>query len=211
MKKIVKSIKTPFLVTIVFMVICGLFYPLAMTGLGQVLFPHQANGSQVTLNGKVIGSSLIGQAFTDAKFLKGRPSAVNYNTYTESEKKEGIYKGVASGSQNFAPSNPKLQDRIAKDMTVFLAEHPTVKKAQIPTDLLTSSASGLDPGISVESALIQLPEMSKATGLSEDKLIQIVHQNTQKPLLGFLGEQTVNVFAVNVDIARLIGMVNQGQ
>ena len=204
MKKTLTEIKTPFLITLVFIVICGLFYPLLMTGLGQTLFPHQANGSQVIADGKVIGSSLIGQEFTTPQYMKGRPSAVNYNTYTTKEKEEGIYTGVSSGSQNLAPSNPALQHRVEKAQAAFLKAKPTITKSQIPTDLLTASGSGLDPDISPESALVQVPELSKTTGLSESKLKEIVRKNTQNKLLGFLGEKTVNVLSVNIDIAKFL-------
>ncbi|GAB2024348.1 K(+)-transporting ATPase subunit C [Lactovum odontotermitis] len=209
MKKILSEIKTPFLVTIVFICICGLFYPLLMTGLGQAIFPHQANGSQITADGKVVASSLIGQDFSnDARFLKGRPSAVNYNSYTETEKTDGTYTGVASGSSNYAPSNPKLTKRVEADMTAFLKANPDVEKSEIPTDLLTQSGSGLDPDISPASAKIQLPAISKATKISEADLQKIVDKNTQGKTLGFLGEDTVNVLGVNLDIAKELGLID---
>lgn len=207
MKKIAMEIKTPFLVTIIFIVICGLFYPLLITGMGQIIFPYQANGSMIVVNGKKVGSSLIGQQFTDSRFMKGRPSAVNYNTYTTAEKEDGKYTGVASGSDNLAPSNPKLKIRVEKDMNAFLENNPTIKKSEIPTDLLTASGSGLDPSISIDSARVQLPAISKATGISESSLKKIVSENTQNKTLGFLGEKTVNVLGVNIDIAKRIGLI----
>lgn len=207
MKKIAMEIKTPFLVTIIFIVICGLFYPLLITGMGQIIFPYQANGSMIVVNGKKVGSSLIGQQFTDSRFMKGHPSAVNYNTYTTAEKEDGKYTGVASGSDNLAPSNPKLKIRVEKDMNAFLENNPTIKKSEIPTDLLTASGSGLDPSISIDSARIQLPAISKATGISESSLKKIVSENTQNKTLGFLGEKTVNVLGVNIDIAKRIGLI----
>lgn len=206
MKKILSELKTPFLATFVFIIICGLFYPLLITGLGQLIFPQQANGSQIKLNGKVVGSSLIGQEFTDTRFMKGRPSAVNYNTYTAAQKADGTYKGVASGSQNLAPSNPELKTRIEKDMASFLQANPAIKKSQIPTDLMTSSASGLDSEISPASAEIQIPELVKTTGISKDNLQQIVNKNTQNRQLGFLGEPTVNVLGVNIAIAEKLNL-----
>lgn len=207
MKKIAMEIKTPFLVIIIFIVICGLFYPLLITGMGQIIFPYQANGSMIVVNGKKVGSSLIGQQFTDSRFMKGRPSAVNYNTYTTAEKEDGKYTGVASGSDNLAPSNPKLKIRVEKDMNAFLENNPTIKKSEIPTDLLTASGSGLDPSISIDSARVQLPAISKATGISESSLKKIVSENTQNKTLGFLGEKTVNVLGVNIDIAKRIGLI----
>lgn len=207
MKKIAMEIKTPFLVTIIFIVICGLFYPLLITGMEQIIFPYQANGSMIVVNGKKVGSSLIGQQFTDSRFMKERPSAVNYNTYTTAEKEDGKYTGVASGSDNLAPSNPKLKIRVEKDMNAFLENNPTIKKSEIPTDLLTASGSGLDPSISIDSARVQLPAISKATGISESSLKKIVSENTQNKTLGFLGEKTVNVLGVNIDIAKRIGLI----
>lgn len=202
MKKLMKEIKTPFLITIIFMLICGLFYPLLITGLGQALFPYQSNGSQLKENGKVIGSALIGQEFTSKDFMKGRPSAVNYNTYTLADKEKGRYFGVASGSQNLAPSNPELKKRVQKDMALFLENNPTVAKKDIPTDLLTASGSGLDPQISPASARVQVPEISKATGISEKRIYQIIENYTNEKFLGFIGEPTVNVLEVNIAIKQ---------
>lgn len=200
MRKIFKELKTPFLVTVVFTVVCGLFYPLLITGLGQSIFPYQANGSLIVNKGKVIGSELIGQQFSDEEFMKGRPSAVNYNTYTAKEKSEGKYLGVASGSQNLSPSNPLLKKRVESDLKKFLNNNPSIKKKDIPTDLLTSSGSGLDPSISQQSALIQIPQISKSTGISVSNLKKIVGKNTQNKTLGFLGEKTVNVLKINLEI-----------
>ncbi len=200
MRKIFKELKTPFLVTVIFTVICGLFYPLLITGLGQSIFPYQANGSLIVNKGKVIGSELIGQQFSDQEFMKGRPSAVNYNTYTAKEKSEGKYLGVASGSQNLSPSNPLLKKRVESDLKNFLNNNPSINKKDIPTDLLTSSGSGLDPSISQQSALIQIPQISKSTGISVDNLKKIIDKNTQNKTLGFLGEKTVNVLKVNLEI-----------
>ena len=200
MRKIFKELKTPFLVTVVFTVICGLFYPLLITGLGQSIFPYQANGSLIVNKGKVIGSELIGQQFSDEGFMKGRPSAVNYNTYTAKEKSEGKYLGVASGSQNLSPSNSLLKKRVESDIKNFLNNNPSINKKDIPTDLLTSSGSGLDPSISQQSALVQIPQISKSTGMSIDNLKKIIDKNTQNKSFGFLGEKTVNVLKVNLEI-----------
>ena len=200
MRKIFKELKIPFLVTVVFTVICGLFYPLLITGLGQSIFPYQANGSLIVNKGKVIGSELIGQQFSDQEFMKGRPSAVNFNTYTAKEKYEGKYLGVASGSQNLSPSNPLLKKRVESDLQNFLNNNPSINKKDIPTDLLTSSGSGLDPSISQQSALIQIPQISKSTGMSIDNLKKIIDKNTQNKTFGFLGEKTVNVLKVNLEI-----------
>ena len=132
--------------------------------------------------------------------MKGRPSAVNYNTYTAKEKSEGKYLGVASGSQNLSPSNPLLKKRVESELKNFLNNNPSINKKDIPTDLLTSSGSGLDPSISQQSALIQIPQISKSTGISVDNLKKIIDKNTQNKTLGFLGEKTVNVLKVNLEI-----------
>lgn len=207
MKKIMLELKIPLLISVVFIFICGLMYPMLMTGLSQVIFPKQANGSLITVNDEVIGSELIGQSFTDSRFMKGRPSAVNYNTYTTEQKEDGSYGGVASGSNNFAATNPELEKRIEKDMANFIQKNPTISNDQIPTDLLTASGSGLDPHISYESALIQIPRLSKNSGLTENELKKIVKDNTQDKFIGIFGEKTVNVLGVNSDVAKKINLI----
>ncbi|MCA9766356.1 MAG: K(+)-transporting ATPase subunit C [Carnobacterium sp.] len=207
MKKIILELKTPFLISIVFLFICGLAYPLLITGVSQLVFPKQANGSLVIVNDEIVGSKLIGQKFTDPRFMKSRPSAVNYNTYTIEEKNEGLYSGVASGSTNFAATNPELEKRVEKDMAYFLKNNQSIKKSQIPADLLTASGSGLDPHISYESALVQLPEISEKSGLNQDELQKIVKKNTENKLIGIFGEKIVNVLGINIDIAKKINVV----
>ncbi|WP_368491223.1 K(+)-transporting ATPase subunit C [Clostridium sp. BJN0013] len=201
-----KGIKKPFLVTLVLLLVCGLVYPLLFTGISQVIFPKQANGSLVMVNDKAVGSALIGQSFTDDRFMKSRPSAVNYNTYTEEDKNSGHYVSVGSGSNNYAPSNPELAKRVQKDIDEFLKANPSIKKENIPTDLLTASGSGLDPHISPESAAVQIPALVENTGLSKDKLETIVKDNTQGKALGIFGSETVNVLKVNLDIAKELGL-----
>lgn len=203
MKELFGKLKTPLLITLVLMVF--LIYPLLITGVGQVLFPNQANGSLIKdSEGKVVGSSLIGQSFEKNYYMKGRPSAVNYNTYTKEEAQTGRYKGVASGSQNLAPSNPELKKRVEADINTFLKANPTIKKSELPANLMTSSASGLDPHISPESAKIQISALSKSTGLSDKTLQTIIDKNTTSSFLGFLGEKTVNVLKVNLDISERV-------
>lgn len=208
MSKFLKGIKKPFLVTLALLLICGLFYPLLLTGVSQVIFPKQANGSLVTINGKAVGSELVGQDFTDARFMKCRPSAVNYNTYTQGDKKNGNYTGIASGSKNYGPTNPELCQRVQEDMTEFLKSNPSIKKEDIPTDLLTASGSGLDPHISPESASVQIPALVQATGLSEDRLKEIIKENTQGKFLEIFGEETVNVLKVNLEIAKELNLTS---
>lgn len=207
MSKLMKGIKKPFLVTLALLLICGLAYPLLLTGISQVIFPKQANGSLITVDGKTVGSELVGQDFTDARFMKCRPSAVNYNTYTQEDKENGIYTGIGSGSKNYAPTNPELSKRVQEGIAKFLKENPSVKKEDIPTDLLTASGSGLDPHISPQSAEVQIPALAKATGLSEDRVKEIVKANSQGKWLGIFGKDTVNVLKVNLQIAKDLNLV----
>lgn len=207
-----KTLKKGIMLSVVLIALCGFVYPLALTGVSQLVFKDKANGSLIEVNGKTIGSRIIGQNFTDKRFFKSRPSAVNYNTYTKEDKfpdKKGniAYKGVTSGSQNLAPSNPELTERIKKDLDKFLKENPEVKARDIPEDLLTSSGSGLDPNISPKSASVQIPAISKATGITEKRLQQIVDKNTKNKLLGVFGEDRVNVLMTNIDVAKELGLL----
>ncbi|MEG0641923.1 MAG: K(+)-transporting ATPase subunit C [Clostridium sp.] len=198
------TLKKSILITISLLVICGIIYPLAVTGISQVIFPNKANGSLININGKDIGSEVVGQLFTDKRFFKGRVSAVNYNTYTN---KDDNYTGAGSGSQNLAPTNPELIKRIEKDKEKLLKENPGVLGSDIPTDILTSSGSGLDPDISPKSAEIQIPRISKETGLSQSKLKEIVNKNTSNKVFGVFGENKVNVLKTNIDVAKAIGII----
>ncbi|AEY68037.1 potassium-transporting ATPase subunit KdpC [Clostridium sp. BNL1100] len=189
-------------ITIALFIICGLVYPLAMTGISQLLFHHEANGSIMENNGKQIGSELLGQSFTDSRFFHGRISAVNYNTYNSKDKT--AYSGPGSGSANLAPSNPELVKRVKKDIDAFLKANPEVRKEDIPTDLLTSSGSGLDPDISPEAARIQIPAISKATGISISDLEKIVEKYTTGRTLGIFGEPRFNVLKANIEISEKI-------
>lgn len=212
LKKFLKALRTALTSTLVLMLICGLGYPLLMNGLSGVLFPNQAKGNLVMADGKAVGSAYVGQEFTEDYFMKGRPSAVHYNTYTVTPDGEEVYQdgsafaGIASGSSNYGPSNPALAQRVEKDIQAFLAANPDVREEDIPTDLMTASGSGLDPHISPESAAIQLPAIAEASGLSMEVLEQIVQDNTTGKLLGIFGEETVNVLGVNVDIAEAMGL-----
>ena len=201
-----KIIKKSIFLSITLMILCGLIYPLIMTGISQLVLNKQANGSMIVVDGKEVGSELIGQNFTDPKFFRGRISSVNYNTYTEDDMKldengKAVYSGVGSGSQNLAPSNSALKERVEKDIADFLESHPGVKKEDIPTDLLTSSGSGLDPNISPESAKIQIPAVSKASGISETDIQKLVNKYTEGKSLGIFGEPRVNILKVNIEIA----------
>lgn len=192
-------------VTIVLFILCGFIYPFAMTGISQLIFHKQANGSILENHGRAVGSELLGQKFTDSRFFHGRVSAVHYNTYKPEDKSpdksgKAVYSGVSSGSGNLAPSNPALVNRVKNDIDEFLKANPGIRREDIPTDLLTSSGSGLDPDISPEAAKIQIPAISKATGISGDELHNIVDKYTKGRTLGIFGEPRFNVLKANIDI-----------
>jgi len=168
-------------------ILLGLGYPLAVTGLSQLLFPHQANGSLITQNGKVIGSELIGQNFTKPEYFQPRPSAAGNDGYDP----------TASGGFNYGPTNQKLIDRMKASVDKFHKENPDYH-GPIPADLLTGSGSGLDPDISPASAQAQTPRVAKARGISADQLGLLVTQYTKAPDLGLLGEPRVNVLKLNL-------------
>jgi K+-transporting ATPase ATPase C chain len=189
------------MVSIVFLILCGFIYPLLITGISQVIFNNKANGSIIDFYGNKTGSALIGQNFTDPRFFKGRVSSISYNTYNKNS--ENINK-VNSGSSNLAPSNKELSDRVKKDIDAFMSTHPEIKKEDIPADLLTNSGSGLDPDISPKAAEIQVPAVSKASGISEADLRGIVGKYTEGRSLGVFGEPRVNVLKVNLEIANIL-------
>ena len=204
MKHLFNKLKTPFKLSLVMFVICGLIYPTLMTGLSQVIFPHQANGSLIEMDGKVIGSELVGQDFTDERLFHCRPSAVKYNTFTQNEKESNEQVLPSSGSENLASSNPKLEKRINDDVEEFLQENPTVKREDIPADIITASGSGLDPHISVDAANVQIDRVSKNTHISKEVLKKLIKDNTENKLLGIFGEEKVNVLQLNLSLIREI-------
>ena len=163
--------------------------------------------------GQAVGAKNVGQDFTDPRFMRCRPSAYQYNTYTVDEEGNKFYNdgseyaGVASGSNNYGASNPALAERVQGDIDEFLAEHPDLTVEDIPTDLVTASGSGLDPHISPASAAVQIPQLAENTGLTEEQLEQFVADNTTGKVLGIFGEETVNVLGVNLDIAEALGLI----
>lgn len=207
----IKEFRQAFMMTIAMFILCGLIYPYALVGLGQIVAPDKASGSLLYMDGKAVGSALVGQDFTDPRFMRGRPSAVNYNTYSAEQKADGSYAGVASGSQNMGASNPALAARVAEDLKAFLLAHPGVKAEDVPADLLTASGSGLDPHISPASAHLQIPALAQHTGLSKEALSAIIDKHTVGKAGGVLGGETVHVLKVNMDIAQALGLAgNKG-
>lgn len=207
MKTVAKTIGKAVVFCLVMMVLCSLIYPLALTGVSQLTMEAKADGSKVDEEGnlttdtkKAVGSALIGQDFTEDCYFQGRVSSVNYNTYTEEQKENGEYTGVASGSYNYGNSNPELEKRMQEDLDEFLKDHPGVKPEDVPAELLTASGSGLDPHISPRSAEVQIPTVAENSGLSEEVVEQIVKDNTEHKTLGVFGEERVNVLGCNLDI-----------
>ncbi|WP_028776094.1 potassium-transporting ATPase subunit KdpC [Shimazuella kribbensis] len=175
---------------IVMVVLFGLGYPLAMTGVSQVLFPKQANGSIVYNDkGKAVGSELIGQSFTNSKYFHGRISSIHYDA-------------ASSGTPNYAPSNQEMIKRTEQAAKEWLAKNPEKSIGDIPLDLITNSGSGLDPDISPAAARFQIPAVSKATGVSVQKLEQLVKKHTEGRVLGIFGDPHVNVLALNMDLQK---------
>src|SRR6201995_3551742 len=191
-----KEIRPAILVLLLLTLITGLAYPLAVTAIAAAVFPKQAEGSLIELNGKVIGSALIGQEFKDDKYFHGRPSATTAPDPADSPKTvPAPYNAANSGGSNLGPSSKPLNDRIKEDVETMKAENPS---AGIPVDLVTTSASGLDPDISPEGALFQLPRVAKARGIAEERVRQLVADHTSGRFAGLLGEPRVNVLALNL-------------
>lgn len=212
MKDLMKMFKNAFILTIAMLVICGIIYPMALTGVSQVVFNKQANGNLIKIDGEAVGSELVGQQFTDPRFFTGRVSSVGYNTYAEEDlipDAEGntSYGGVSSGSFNYGASNPDLKSRVEADIETFMEKNPDVKKEDIPADLLTASGSGLDPHISPAAAEVQIPAIAAATGLTEEAIKEIVAGNTEHKVLGIFGEEKVNVLKTNIAIAEALNIL----
>jgi len=198
-----RLIRPAIVVLVALTLIAGLVYPLAMTGIAQVLFPRQAQGSLIERNGVVVGSELVGQVFESDKYFHGRPSATTAPDPNDSTKTvPAPYNAANSGGSNLGPSNKALVDRVQGDLDKLKQENPS---ASVPPDLVTTSASGLDPHISPEAALFQVPRIAKARNLPEDRVRQLVADHTEGRFLGLLGEPRVNVLLINLALDQLAG------
>jgi K+-transporting ATPase ATPase C chain len=191
-----REIRPAILILVLLTLITGLAYPLAMTGIAGLIFPKQAEGSLIERDGKVVGSVLIGQEFKDAKYFHGRPSATTAPDPADSTKTvPAPYNAANSGGSNLGPTSKALNDRMKKEVDRLKAENPS---SPVPIDLVTTSGSGLDPDISPEGALFQVPRIAKARNMPEDRVRQLVTESTSGRLAGLLGEPRVNVLALNL-------------
>jgi K+-transporting ATPase ATPase C chain len=195
-----KQIRPALVIMVAMTLITGLAYPLAITGIAGLLFPYQAGGSVITKDGKVIGSELIGQSFADEKYFHGRPSATTDTDPNDATKTvPAPYNAQNSGGSNLAPTAKGLVDRVTEDAGKLKDEN----SAPIPVDLVTTSASGLDPDITPAAAEFQVPRVAKARNLAPEKVRQIVADHTEGRLLGILGEPHVNVLKLNLALDAL--------
>jgi K+-transporting ATPase ATPase C chain len=181
-----KNLITAILMTLATTVLLGIIYPLVVTGLAQLLFPQKANGQLIEPNGKLVGSKIIGQAFSGPTYFHSRPSAAGYG-----------YQADNSNGTQLGPTNHQLTDRVKADAASLQAENPNTP---VPIDLVTTSASGLDPDITPAAAAFQMPRVAKARGISEDELRGLVARHTQGRQFGFLGEARVNVLMLNLEL-----------
>ena len=191
-----REIRPAIIILVALTLITGLAYPLAMTGVAGAIFPKQAAGSLIERDGKVVGSALIGQEFKDDKYFHGRPSATTAPDPADATKTvPAPYNAANSSGSNLGPTSKALNDRVKEDVDKLKAENP---QGTVPIDLVTTSGSGLDPDISPEAALFQVPRVAKARNMPEDRVRQLVSDNTQGRLAGLIGEPRVNVLALNL-------------
>jgi potassium-transporting ATPase KdpC subunit len=195
-----REIRPAIVLLLVLTAITGLAYPLAMTAIAGAIFPAQAQGSLIEKDGKVVGSALIGQEFKDDKYFHGRPSATVAPDPNDSTKTiPAPYNAANSGGSNLGPTSKALADRLKEDVDKLRGENPN---AAVPVDLVTTSASGLDPDISPEAAQFQVPRVAKARNVPEDQVKQLVASNTQGRPLGLIGEPRINVLTLNLALDR---------
>ncbi|KAB2440474.1 K(+)-transporting ATPase subunit C [Bacillus luti] len=188
-----QSILSPIIrITFTFLVLCGLVYPLIVTGIAQAVMKDNADGSLIYNDkNEVIGSKLIGQNFTDPRYFHGRVSSIEY-------------KAEASGSNNYAPSNPDLEKRVEKSIEEWKKQNPSVPVTEVPIDLVTNSGSGLDPDISPKAASVQVDRISKLTNIPKETLGQLIKEQTEGAALGLFGEDRVNVLKLNLELQKLM-------
>jgi K+-transporting ATPase ATPase C chain len=195
-----KEIRPAIVLVVALTLITGLIYPLVMTGLAGAIFPTQAQGSLIERDGKVVGSALIGQEFAGDQYFHGRPSATTEPDPNDATKTVAApYNAANSGGSNLGPTNKALVERVQGDVDKLKQENPS---APVPIDLVTTSGSGLDPHISPDAALFQVPRVAKARNMPEDRLRQLVNQHVEGRTLGLLGEPRVNVLALNLALDR---------
>ncbi|MEW9181977.1 K(+)-transporting ATPase subunit C [Bacillus mycoides] len=188
-----QSILSPIIrITFTFLVLCGLVYPLIVTGIAQAVMKDNADGSLIYNNkDEVVGSKLIGQNFTDPRYFHGRVSSIEY-------------KAEASGSNNYAPSNPDLAKRVEKSIAEWKEQNRAIPVTEVPIDLVTNSGSGLDPDISPKAASVQVDRISKLTNIPKEKLDQLIKDQTEGAALGLFGEDRVNVLKLNLELQKLM-------
>ncbi|CAM4108334.1 MULTISPECIES: K(+)-transporting ATPase subunit C [Bacillus cereus group] len=188
-----QSILSPIIrITFTFLVLCGLVYPLIVTGIAQAVMKDNADGSLIYNDkNEVVGSKLIGQNFTDPRYFHGRVSSIEY-------------KAEASGSNNYAPSDQDLAKRVEKSIADWKVQNPSVPVTEVPIDLVTNSGSGLDPDISPQAAYVQVDRISKLTNIPKEKLDQLIKNQTEGAALGLFGEDRVNVLKLNLELQKLI-------
>src|ERR1700742_2541147 len=191
-----REIRPAIVLLLALTVITGLVYPLAITAVAGAIFPKQAEGSLIERNGKVVGSALIGQEFKSDKYFHGRPSATTAPDPNDSTKTvPAPYNAANSGGSNLGPTSKALADRVKDDVEKLKAENPS---SPVPVDLVTTSASGLDPDISPDAALFQVPRIAKARNIPEGRLRQLITEKSEGRLIGLLGEPRVNVLELNL-------------
>jgi K+-transporting ATPase ATPase C chain len=196
-----KEIRPAIVMILLMTVVTGLIYPLAMTGIAGAVFPRQAGGSLIEKDGKVLGSELIGQNFTRPGYFHGRPSATSdVDPKDPAKTVPAPYNAANSSGSNAGPTSKSLAERVQEDIKALKEEN---RYTPIPIDLVTTSASGLDPDISPEAALFQVPRVAKERGIAEDKLRELVKLHTEGRLLGLLGEPRVNVLRLNMALDAL--------